>query len=395
MTQPVGLGVVGLGRGLTLMLGSFLADPRIRLVGCTDPREAARARFAGEFGAAAYATVEELCADPAVEAVYLASPHQFHAAQAIAACRAGRHVLVEKPMALSLADCLAMVEAARAAGTHIVVGHSHSFDAPIRAARAWIADGQVGRLRMIQAMYHTDFLYRPRRPEELDTAQGGGAVFNQAPHQVDVVRLLGGGMLESVRALTGAWDAARPTEGAYAALLRFRDGAFASLTYSGYAHFDGDALMGWVGESGASKEARPFGARRRLREADEVVLREARGYGPEAQTTRTTLGAPRWHEHFGMVIASCDAADLQPLPDRLRIHGDDGVREEMLARPAIPRGEVLDELVAAVRDGVPPLHDAAWGAATMEACLAILTSARTGADVMLHHQVPARQVTVR
>ena len=46
---------------------------------------------------------------------------------------------------------------------------------------------------MITALNYTDFLYRPRRPEELDTAQGGGAVFNQAAHQVDIVRLLGGG----------------------------------------------------------------------------------------------------------------------------------------------------------------------------------------------------------
>ena len=59
---------------------------------------------------------------------------------------------------------------------------------------------------MITALNYTDFLYRPRRPEELDTAQGGGAVFNQAAHQVDIVRLLGGGRVKSVRAATGAWD---------------------------------------------------------------------------------------------------------------------------------------------------------------------------------------------
>ena len=61
---------------------------------------------------------------------------------------------------------------------------------------------------MINAINYTDYLYRPRRPEELDTAQGGGAVFNQAAHQVDIVRLLGGGRVTSVRAATGAWDRA-------------------------------------------------------------------------------------------------------------------------------------------------------------------------------------------
>jgi phthalate 4,5-cis-dihydrodiol dehydrogenase len=388
MMDPVRLGVVGLGRAFTLMLGSFLADKRIRLVGCADPRKEARERFSAEFGARAYEDVAALCADEAVEAVYLASPHQFHAAQAIVAASAGRHVLVEKPMALTLADCLAMADATQKAGVHMIVGHSHSFDAPIRAARACIGSGTYGALRMIHAMYYTDFLYRPRRPEELDTTQGGGAVFNQAPHQVDVIRLLGGGRLASVRAMTGAWDTSRPTEGAYAALLRFEDGAFASLTYSGYAHFDGDALMGDVGESGAAKEpGHSYTARRALREAGpehELSLRTARGYGT-APTQRAAT--QRWHEHFGLVIASCDGADLQPLPDRLRIHGDDGVIEEALARPAIPRQEVLDELVDAVRHGIRPLHDAAWGAATMEACLGILESARIGQDVELRHQV--------
>ena len=89
---------------------------------------------------------------------------------------------------------------------HLVVGHSHSFDAPVRRLRALIASGEFGAVRMINAINYTDYLYRPRRPEELDTAQGGGAVFNQAAHQVDMVRLIGGGQVTSVRALTGAWD---------------------------------------------------------------------------------------------------------------------------------------------------------------------------------------------
>ena len=140
------------------------------------------------------------------------------------------------------------------AGVHLVVGHSHSFDAPIPRLRALVESGAFGAVRMINAINYTDYLYRPRRPEELDTAQGGGAVFNQAAHQVDIVRLIGGGRVTSVRAATGAWDAARPTEGAYAALLTFADGAFASLTYNGYGHFDSDELQGWIGEMGQQKE---------------------------------------------------------------------------------------------------------------------------------------------
>jgi phthalate 4,5-cis-dihydrodiol dehydrogenase len=385
---PIRLGVIGLGRAFTLMLPSFLADPRIALVAAADPRPEARGRFADELGGRAYETDVALCADPAVQAVYIATPHQFHAGNVAAAAAAGKHILVEKPMGLTLAECQAMVDAARAAGVHLIVGHSHSFDAPIRHARRLIASGEVGALRMISATYYTDFLYRPRRPEELDSAQGGGVVFNQAPHQVDVVRLLGGGMVRSVRALTGAWDARRPTEGAYAALLTFTNGAFASLTYSGYAHFDGDELVGWIAESGQAKDPAGYGAARaELRAVDdpaaELALRASRGYGTQPIAA---LRPGRQNQHFGLVIASCDAADVRPLPDRVMVYGET-LRSDPVPAPAVYRVEVIDELADAVWHGRRPLHDGTWGLATMEACFALRESSITGQDVILHHQV--------
>ena len=280
-------GVAGLGRAFTLMLPTFVADPRVRLCAAADPRAEARARFTADFDAPAYATVDELCADPAVDVVYVASPHQMHASHAIAAARHGKHVLVEKPMSLSLTDCTRMIDAASAAGVQLVVGHSHGFDAPIARARALIDTHTFGPVRMIHAFYYTDFMYRPRRPEELDTAQGGGAVWNQAAHQVDIVRLLAGGRATSVRALTGNWDAKRNTEGAYSALLTFEGGSFASLTYNGYGYFDSDEFCDWIGELGMRKSAGNHGvARRALRAAPdaaaEVALKNARNYGGSA-----------------------------------------------------------------------------------------------------------------
>jgi len=381
------LGVAGLGRAFTLMAPTLAADKRVELVAAADPRPEARAQFQRDFGGRAHASVEELCAEPAVQAVYVATPHQFHARHAGLAFAAGKHALVEKPMALTLAECRAMVDAARAAGRHLIVGHSHSFDAPIRRTRELIASGAFGRLRMITAMNFTDFLYRPRRPEELDTSRGGGAVYNQAAHHADIVRLLAGGRAKSVRARTGNWDTARPTEGAYSALISFEDGAFATITYSGYAHFDSDEFTGWIGEGGQKKDPANYGAARRALVGNELQLKNERNYGGAQQSKApgTLL-----HPHFGVLIASCERADLRPLPDGVWIYADGGRRLEPLAAPKVQRAEVIDELYAAVVDGRPPLHDGEWALATTEVCLAILQSAKEQREVALQNQTALR-----
>jgi phthalate 4,5-cis-dihydrodiol dehydrogenase len=390
LEQPVPrslrVGVAGLGRAFSVMLPTFLRDQRVQLVAAADPRPEARAQFARDFNGRAYADVETLCADPNVEAIYVATPHQYHAVHARLAARHGKHLLIEKPIALTLEDAEAITQAARNAGAYVVVGHSHSFDLPILRTRALIESGAYGAVRMISALNYTDFLYRPRRPEELDTAQGGGALFNQAPHQVDIVRLLGGGRVRSVRAQAGSWDAARATEGAYSALLTFEGGAFASLTYSGYGHFDSDEFQGWIGEMGQAKPANPRRQRHRFADAaEEAAFKTARNYGG----ANWTPPAPQElaHQHFGTIIVSCERADLRPLPNGVVIYDDSGARLDALPLPSVPRAEVVDELYDAVVKGKPPLHDGAWATATLEVCLAMLTSARESTEVALAHQV--------
>jgi len=322
----------------------------------------------------------ELCADPAVEAIYVATPHQFHAQHAVLAARHGKHLLIEKPIALSLTESSAIMEAAKNAGVHLVVGHSHSFDAPVARLRTLIESGEFGAVRMINAINYTDYLYRPRRTEELDTAQGGGAVFNQAAHQVDIARLIGGGRMTSVRAAIGAWDAARPTEGAYAALLTFADGAFASLTYSGYGNFDSDEWQSWIGEMGQTKS--PYAGATRPRFANpqqEAAFKNARNYGgPDYRALAASSAA---HQNFGTLLVSCERADLRALPNGVMIYQNGAARLDAVPPRSAPRAEVIDEFYRAVVHDKAPLHDGAWAMATLEVMLAMLRSAREGRDV--------------
>jgi phthalate 4,5-cis-dihydrodiol dehydrogenase len=382
--QKLRIGVAGLGRGFTLMLPTFRSDRRVELVAAADRRSEARARFADDFRAKAYETVDDLCADPAVDVVYVATPHQFHAAHARVAASAGKHLLVEKPMAISLAECEVMIEAARNAGVQLIVGHSHSFNAPIARTRALIDGGDHGAVRMIAAFNYTDFVYRPRRPEELDTAQGGGVVFSQGAHQIDIVRMLAGSRVTTVRALVGAWDATRLMDGAYAALLGFESGTAATLTYSGYGHFDSDEFQGWIGEMGGKRQP---GARPRATFADpaeESAFKQSRNYGGE--NFREAGVTPEAHQSFGTIIVSCERADLRPMPNGVMIYRNGEGRLDPLPPPRIPRVEVIDELYDAVVNGIAPTHGGEWAMATLEVCLAILQSSRENREIKLGKQ---------
>lgn len=384
--KPLGLGIAGLGRAFMLTLPNILADRRFKLVAAAAPRASSRLNFETQFGGTAHDTVAELCADPAVEAVYIATPHQMHADHIRAAASAGKHVLVDKPLAVSMKDGAAMVAAAQKAGIHLLVGPSHSFDGPVAQARALIRGGSLGRVRMIQAFNYTDFLYRPRRPEELLTSEGGGVLFSQAIHQIDIVRLLMGGQARSVAAMCGRWDTARPTEGSYAALVGFDDGAFASMLYSGYAHFDSDEWMGWIGELGRPKDPAAYGKARKLLATvatpdAEAALKQTRTFGAS-----DVPDLPPEHEHFGPVLVSLDRADLRLTPQGLWIYADTERRFVPTPKTLSPRSGVLDALWDAVRRNLPPVQTGVWGLGNLELCHAILSSAETGQIVPLRHQ---------
>jgi len=392
ITLPIRLGAVGLGRAFTVMVPTFALDDRVQLVGGADPNPEARQQFEQDFGGASFESLEALLDGAGVDAVYLATPVDGHVDQVRVLAAAGVHVLMEKPMALTVEDCLEISRITDDAGVHLLVGHSHSFDTPYLKTRDFISDASVGQLRMMTALNYTDFMYRPRRPDELDTSKGGGVVFSQAAHQIDILRLIGGGKVKSVRAATGNWDPARPTEGAYSAFLTFEDGAVATAVYSGYAHFDSDELLDWQGELGALKDQdRYWSARDDLaaltHDMAESSAKASRNYGGALYKAADLDGAAgRGHQHFGSLLISCEKADLRPFPDHIMIYGDRERTRVDLPKPTLPRAEVIDELVGVLVEGRNPIHSGAWATATLEVCLGILESAATGKEIQMSHQ---------
>ena len=387
------VGIIGLGGAARQILPSFQAHPGVSIAAGADPSAEVRAAFEREFSVPVFASAEDLCACADVDVVYIATPHQFHREHAVIAAQAGKHLIVEKPMALTMEDCDAMIAAAESAGVLLIVGHTHAFDAPIIKMRELIAAGKIGPVSLINAFNYTNFLYRPRRPEELDIERGGGAIYNQATHQVDIVRFLEGGKVKSVRSAAWALDPDRPVDGAYSAFLQFESGAVATIMFSGYDFFDSDEFHDWTGELGETKTPRQNGSARRALGAlpsgtDEAALKARRGVGWDSNKDKSDpQGAA--HPHFGVIIVSGPNGDLRQTARGIELYGPDGPREFPLDAPKVfpDKIGIVEEMYQAFSGARPLVRDGRWARATMEVCLAIRESAQEGREIQLSRQV--------
>jgi predicted dehydrogenase len=183
--MAVAWGIVGLGsiasrvaQAITTVEGSTLGAVCSR-----DPRKAAA--FAQRFGAArSYSAYGDMLADAAVDAVYIATPNSLHAPQTILALEAGKHVLVEKPMALTVADAQRMVEVARHRARHLAVGF-HLRKHPVhQEMRRSLAVGEVGEAVFAQALwgsYASDFWQSGRDRWQMNPSlAGAGSIMGRA-----------------------------------------------------------------------------------------------------------------------------------------------------------------------------------------------------------------------
>jgi predicted dehydrogenase len=395
-TRTLNIGMIGIGVGGAEILPAMEAMETINLMAGADVVPETLTRFKSRYpGARTYDSAEALCRDPDVEAVWISSPNRFHTEHTILAANHGKHVVVEKPMAISLADAERMVEAADKNNVKLLAGHTRAFTLPIRAMRRVIQSGQYGKLRALNIWAYSDWMLRPRTADELDLAQGGGIPYRQGPHQVDTVRLLGGGLLRSVRAQVGQWFSERPIPGYYSAFMEFEDGTPATIVHNGYGYFLGAELVAW----GKDKQRYVAEERARIRQElragtrQETTEKQALRIGgqQEREIFRRDEPEPWVPEDMGMAIASLDRADLRQSAHGIYIHSDNGKADvPVLAGREMgvsQRRAELEELYAAVVEGKPLWHTGRWGMATLEVCLAIMQSARERREIMLHHQV--------
>ena len=394
MDKVMRIGIAGLGVASTHFLPTLSKLPYIELRAAADVRKNALQQFRGQYDAKTFDSVDEMCKSSEIDAVVISTPNEFHAQHVITAAEHGKHVIVEKPMALSIEECEAMNAAAEKNRILLLCGHTKVFTPPVRKMRQIVKSGQLGKLCMINTWNYNEFMFRPRMKHEL--AMSRGVVLNQGPHQVDNVRMIGGGMVQSVRAMAGIWDASRGHEGSYVCYLEFEDGVPATLVYSGYAFFDTAELFWWIGEGGQPRHPETnLRARKNIKSIGdpdkEELLKEQLRYGGrgDGESGHRFGGGERRQPFFGLTLVTCEKGDIRQSPDGLIIYGEDEKKEIPIDQgESERRGAEFEELYQAWVNDRPVFHDGRWGEATLEVCLAILRSAAEKKEVHLSHQVP-------
>jgi phthalate 4,5-cis-dihydrodiol dehydrogenase len=399
------LGFIGLGQAVARMLQQYgeIAKLPYRIAAAADPREHALASFRKEFDAEVFTDAEAMLRADAIDVVYIATPPEMHREHVELAARYGKHAICEKPMALTIADCDAMVNAAERAGVKLLAGHTHSFDAPIRKMREIIDGGTIGNLVSVNTANYNEFNPRPWTTAELKSTNG--PILNQGPHQVDIVRQLGGGMVRSVRAQT-IWDSLRGCEGGWMCFLEFENGVPATLAYDARGFFDTSELFWWGGEGGTPRDpGTNVMMRKNFRKLEQLGANELEEY-LESQKEQGRYGAGKidpevwalWgyagpdtihHQpFFGITIASCERGAMRQSLDGLIVYGDDAVTQVPLGKERRARAAELMDMYEGIVNGKPLYHDGAWGRATLEVCLAMIESGRTHKEIPMKLQVP-------
>lgn len=379
-------GVIGIGAGFKGLFRAFVEHPNVKIVAACDVRQEALDRFAQDYGVDTYQSVEDLCKNPNVDAVWIAAPNQFHAPYAIMAAEHKKHVIVSKPMAVTLDECKAMIAAADKNGVKLVAGHAQGILPGIRKMAALVRSGEFGPLGMVNSWNYSPWIYRPRLPQELDEATGGGIVFRQAPHHIDMVRIIGGGMVRSVRAMTRIMDPTRPVPGIFAAYLEFADGTPCTLVYNGYGHFDSSELT-FPETAGARAGGAEALVTAGVSAEQEAAMKEARRF-TGAASEELAGGGGGGLSPFGLTIASCAKADIRQYHGGVVVY-QNGKSQRIELPKGEPRGyPELEELYQAVVHGRDVVHDGRWGLATQEVTDAINQSARERREIMMQYQVP-------
>ena len=254
MSEVFRFGLVGCGRVAPRHAQSITELPGAHLIAVADIVESRAQRFAKEYQAEAYTDFRHLLDRKDIDIVNICVPSGLHAKIAIEAMEAGKHVVVEKPIALSLVDADRMIAAASAAGVNLCVVLQNRYNPPMRDLRELVNSGRLGKILLGNA---TVRWYRPQEYYEDGWhgtwAMDGGALMNQSIHHIDALQWLMGDV-ESVFAYTATLAHQMEAEDTGVAVIRFRNGALGVIEGSTVTYPENlEGSVALFGERGSVK----------------------------------------------------------------------------------------------------------------------------------------------
>lgn len=230
-----GIGIIGAGDYGAQHARVLQTLENVRLVAASRTNAAALADFTAEFGGTGYTDYHDLLAQPDIDTVVIATPHHHHTEIALAAARAGKHILLEKPMAPTLAECDAIDEAARAAGVKLMVGHVNRFAHSYQWAKNLLDSGEMGRVVMGTAAMQKFWFEPNRRDWHLDRTRGGGVWLTVGIHPLDRLSWLVGSPITTVSAQFGTYFHQMDADDTGMVFLRYDNGASGVILSTGYS----------------------------------------------------------------------------------------------------------------------------------------------------------------
>jgi phthalate 4,5-cis-dihydrodiol dehydrogenase len=345
------------------MLAAALSHERVKVVAVADPRIADLPLDSLPASVKRFADLEALLRDAEVDAIHVATPTPYHLEHASAILRAGKSVIVEKPMVANRHEADRLLQIDSETPGALIVGHSSSFEPEVQAATSLVHEPEFGEIVNIVSIKSTEWLRRPRLPDELDPAMGGGLLRRQGVHQVDTIRtILGGGPL-SVAEASIRLDRGRADLGSFTAWLRSPTGQSIILFHDGV---------------GGIPMARASAPRQSTRPSRDDEMDEKRRRSDMVLEMLLSGKLERVVDNDrGETIVLGTKAELRITSQTVVRTDDDG--EEIIDLSAMPSGHhaVLDELVSVLSGGTA-FHNCSWGFENLRICEEIEARAKAG-----------------
>ena len=239
--MQIGFGIIGCGAVGAWHCIAAQAAPSAALVGVADAFPASAQKFSERFGVPAYATVDDMLRDPKIQCVSICTPSGLHADLAVRAAEAGKHILVEKPMALTVEDADRIIEAGERCGVKIGVVFQARTKDSTRILKELVDSGKLGRMITADCFmkyYRSPEYYLQGGWRGTWKMDGGGALMNQGIHSVDLLQYLAG-PVKSVYGVARTLARQIEVEDTVVAALEFRSGALGLIQattaiYPGY-----------------------------------------------------------------------------------------------------------------------------------------------------------------